>query len=110
MMQWNILGHAISIDPLGLCNFSMGLDFITCCYNDSKSDKNGESTPNKNVYANPLNPLTCMATAMGVWFACTRDTSSTTERLFQAPGKKDGSASHHYQKQLTQLLKQHKTS
>jgi hypothetical protein len=108
VMQWNLLGRAISIDPLGLRNFSMGLDFINCCYDDSKSDKDGERTHDKNVYANPLDPLTCMVTAMGVWFACARDTLSITEKLFLAPGKKEGSASHRYQKQLTQLLSQYK--
>jgi hypothetical protein len=32
---------------------------------------------------------------------------SITEKLYQAPDKKDGSASHQYQKQITQLIKLH---
>jgi hypothetical protein len=108
MVPWNLLGHSISIDPLGLDNFSMGLGFINCCYDESKSNKDGERTHDKYVNANPFNLLSCMVTTMGIWFACAFDTLSITEKLFQALGKKDGSASHRYQKQLSQLSKRHK--
>jgi hypothetical protein len=57
VLQWNCMARSASIDPLGFHNFSKGVDSIVFKYDDSKTDNAGEKvSPNKNIFANPLNP------------------------------------------------------
>jgi hypothetical protein len=66
LLQWNCMARSVSIDPLGFHNFKIGTDSLKCTYDNSKSDQSGEKVSPKNIYANPLKPVLCVFTALGI--------------------------------------------
>jgi hypothetical protein len=103
ILQWNNMARSISIDPLGIHNFSVGTDSIKCKYDDSKVDKKGERVSPKNIYANPFEPVVCAFTALGCWLALRKGTFCNNDSLFLGTGQ-PGSAAHKYCENLSKLL------
>jgi hypothetical protein len=93
VLQWNNMARSISIDPLGIHNFSVGTDSIKCKYDDSKADKKGERVSPKNIYANPFEPVVCTFAALGCWLALRKGTFGSSDTLFLGAGE-HGSAAH----------------
>ena len=105
--QWNCIARSVSIDPLGLHNFTPGAggDSIKCTYDLSKSDQEGKKVSPKNIYANPFDPRVSWNLAMGCWICISQDSFADTERIFLNEGANEGSASSRYCSQLGELLK-----
>jgi hypothetical protein len=110
ILQWNLMARSISIDPLGLHNFSISEDHFVVRHDSTKSDKEGEKLHNKGVYCNPLDPLLCPGLSLGVWL-CLEEKAfeDNSERMFLRRGGKLGTASHRYCDQLLALLKKHRS-
>ena len=65
LAMWNLMSRSISVDSLGFRNFKRGTsDSIKVKFDETKSDKTGEFTQEKNCYANPFNPVVCFMTAL----------------------------------------------
>ena len=109
ILQWNLIARLISIDPLGLHNFSVSEDHYVIRYNSTKSDREGDRTHNKAVYCNPLDPLECTTgVSLGVWLSMEqRSFSDNQEKLFLQRGAKLGTAAHRYCDQLLTLVRGH---
>ena len=108
ILQWNLMARSISIDPLGLHNFSVSEDHFVIRHDSTKSDKEGDRTHNKAVYCNPLDPLVCTGVSLGVWLSMEqRSFSDNQEKLFLRRGAKLGTAAHRYCDQLLTLVRGH---
>ena len=106
--QWNCMGRSASIDPLGIHNFTIGVDSFKITYHgDSKTDSAGYYASPKNLYSNPFKPHICPATALGIWLSL-RNEAFTKDRdsIFLDNGTL-GSAAHRYCQQLVELLAGH---
>lgn len=107
VLQWNCMARSASIDPLGIHNFSRGIDSFKVTYDDSKTDGTGERVSPKNLYANPFDPLICPATALGIWLALRNETFvEHRDGIFLQHGKMR-SAAQRYCAQLVELLANH---
>ena len=97
ILQWNLMARSISIDPLGLHNFSISEDHFVVRHDSTKSDKEGEKLHNKGVYCNPLDPLLCPGLSLGVW-PCLEEKAfkDNSKRMFLRRVGKLGTASHCY--------------
>ena len=100
--------RSASIDPLGIHNFTIGVDSFKITYHgDSKTDSAGYYASPKNLYSNPFKPHICPATALGIWLSL-RNEAFTKDRdsIFLDNGTL-GSAAHRYCQQLVELLAGH---
>ena len=107
ILQWHLMGRAISIDPLSLHNMKLGVDHIIIKHDSTKADKGGEKLIDKHCYANPKDPQCCLNTSLGIWLCLNQERFEHSELLFRNRDTKDGSASKTYCEQLTQLLREH---
>ena len=58
VLQWNVMGRCVNVEPLALHNFKVFEDHIQILYDTNKTDQTGEKVTIKNIYANPINPHT----------------------------------------------------
>ena len=108
LCMWNLMSRSISIDCLSFHNIKIGSsDSIKFKYDETKADKTGEFTQEKNCYANPLNAVHCFFLALGCWISIESERLETTENLFIIPGSKRGTASQRYCTQLSELVNRH---
>ena len=107
ILQWHLMGRAISIDPLSLHNLKLGEDHIIIKHDSTKMDKGGQKLIDKHCYANPKDPQCCLNTSLGIWLCLEQDNYEHSEFLFRTRGTKNGTASNTYCDQLTELLRQH---
>ena len=105
LTQWNCMARGASVDPLGFRNFRVANDSITCKYDDSKADKEGDKLSEKNIYANPLDFRQCWWTGFGLYTALYVEQVAKSGNLFLRHGSKEGSASTRYQEQLIGIIK-----
>ena len=92
VVQWNVMGQSINVDPLGFHNLSRdgGSDSIVITYDYNKKDPTGENTSPKQCYANPQNPSVCMFLALGCYLCIHRDMfNRKTDKMFKKRAKKD---------------------
>ena len=75
VVQWNIMGRSVNVDPLGFHNLSRdgGSDCICITLDKNKSDQAGENVSPKNCYANPYNPTVCFNLALACYLCVNRD-------------------------------------
>lgn len=105
---WHCMARTISVDCLALHNIQRGTsDSIKIKHDETKTDKAGEFTHEKNCYANPYDPSVCLYTALGCWLSLNSAVLEKTEKLFILPGAKAGSASQRYCRQLAELVFRH---
>lgn len=107
VVQWNMMGRSINVDPLGFHNLSRagGSDNLMFLFDSNKRDKTGENTTPKTCYGNPDNPLVCILLSMGCYFCIFQDMfCRASDSIFRRNGKK-GSAADTYCKQLRELIK-----
>jgi len=66
VVQWNIMGRSVNVDPLGFHNLSRdgGSDSIVITFDKNKRDQAGENVSPRNCYANPSNPTVCFNLAL----------------------------------------------
>ena len=57
-------------------------DSIVVNYDDTKADKAGENCHNKNLYANPQDPVVCVFLALGIYCAMEQKSLEETNTLF----------------------------
>jgi len=108
LAMWNLMSRSISVDSLGFRNFKRGTsDSFKVKFDETKSDKTGEFTQEKNCYANPFNPVVCFMTALAVWISLQSELLSKTELLFIIPGASLKSASQRYCRQLAEICNRH---
>ena len=108
LMQWNLMARSSNIDGLAFHNIRRGVsDSISISFDYTKADQVGENITEKNVYANPFQPQFCPWLALAIYIASKVDQFEQTEKLFVTPGKRSGSASSVYCRQLGELLKKH---
>ncbi|KAL7538044.1 hypothetical protein ACHAXR_008244 [Thalassiosira sp. AJA248-18] len=108
LAMWNLMSRSISVDSLAFHNIKSGAsDSIKFKYDETKADKTGEFTQEKNCYANPLEPHLCFFLALGCWISLSAETLETTEKLFIKPGSKPGTASQRYCTQLSEMVMRH---
>ena len=106
IIQWNIMGRSINVDPLGFHNLSRsgGNDSIVIKYDTNKKDAAGEHTSPKNCYANPKNPTVCMFLALGCYLCVNRDKyDRMSDKTFQKMDN-DRSAAQSYYKALQKMV------
>jgi hypothetical protein len=108
ILQWNCMARSINIGVLALHNFRVGEDSIICKYDNSKTDQAGERVSDKNIYANPLDPIVCPHLALGIWFYLEASSFEESENLFLRNERKDTAASGCYCTQVSEIFKQHK--
>ena len=106
ILQWNCMARSINIGVLGIHNFQIGNDSIKIRYDSSKSDQTGEKVNDKNVYANPLDPVVCSHLALAVWFALEDCHFENSELLFQETADQQTVSSSRYCAQLGALITQ----
>lgn len=106
ILQWNCMARSVNIGVLGIHNFSIGGDSIKIRYDSSKSDQTGEKVNDKNVYANPLDPVVCSHLALAVWFALEDSHFELSELLFQESLDQQTASSARYCAQLGALITQ----
>jgi len=106
VLQWNIIGRTVNVDPLGFHNIRKSQhDSIIITYDNNKMDKKGEKVSPKNCYANPTKPETCIALALGVYLCVNQSRfNRVSDKLFQGDGTKKGSASGAFSKALKKLI------
>jgi len=99
---------SISIDSLAFHHIKSGTsDSIKFKFDETKADKTGEFTQEKNCYANPLAAHLCYFLALGCWISLNAERLEWTEKLFLLPGAKNGSASQRYCNQLSEIVMRH---
>ncbi len=103
--QWNCMARSISIEGLQWNMFGVGKDSIVVEYFDSKMDKKGEKTVPKNCFANPLNPVICICTALACYFAVFDEKFSNNNIcIFANKDTKKSTTSHTYCTSLIDLF------
>jgi hypothetical protein len=107
ILQWNCMARSINIGVLALHNFRVGEDSIICKYDKSKTDQAGERVSDKNIYANPLDPIVCPHLALGIWLYLESSSFEETENLFLRNDTKDTAASGRYCMQVSEIFSQH---
>ena len=63
------MARSVNIGTLGLHNVHLGSDSLIFKYDRTKADQGGEKVHDKNVCANPLDPVFCSHFALAVWLA-----------------------------------------
>ena len=104
VLQWHFMARSINIGVLGLHNFSLGADSIIGKYDKSKADQMGKKVHDKNLYANPFDPVVCCHLALAVWISIEVSRFETSEMLFQKPTDRDDAASARYCSQLCYIV------
>ena len=108
LAMWHLMSRSISIDSLAFHNIKSGTsDSIKFKFDETKADKTGEFTQEKNCYANPLTAHLCYFLSLGCWISLNAKRLATTEKLFLSPGTKNGSASQRYCTQLSEMVMRH---
>mmetsp|Transcript_12665 Transcript_12665/g.23742 ORF Transcript_12665/g.23742 Transcript_12665/m.23742 type:complete len:121 (-) Transcript_12665:1019-1381(-) len=69
ILQWSCLSRCQNIDDLTFRNFSLGSDSIIIKFDATKMDKVGEKCSPKNCYANPVDHVLCLNTALAVYLS-----------------------------------------
>ena len=100
------MARAISVDPIGLYNFSFGEDNFCSLHDHTKTDKEGQNLVQKHVCANPFDSIICPNTALGIWLALNQKSFEKSERVFRKETGGRGSASGRHSKSLIELFKQ----
>ena len=106
VVQWNIMGRSVNVDPLGFHNLSRdgGSDCICITLDKNKSDQSGENVSPKKCYANPGNPTVCFNLALACYLCVNRDIfNRRSDKIFRKKGK-DRSASATYCTGVKKLL------
>ena len=95
------MARTISVDCLALHNIQRGTsDSIKIKHDETKTDKAGEFTHEKNCYANPKDATVCMFFALGCYLSLNQEKFKRgSDKIFRLNGKK-GSASDKYCKSL----------
>ena len=88
ILQWHLMGRAISIDPLSLHNMKLGVDHIIIKHDSTKADKGGEKLIDKHCYANPKDPQCCLNTSLGIWLCLHQERFEHSELIFRNRGTK----------------------
>ena len=84
-LLWNLMARSDNIDRLSFGVLDVVNDALTAEFHQTKTDQEGERyTSKKHMYANPLEPETCVVTALGVYFLVNPDIDGN--EVF--PGKK----------------------
>ena len=83
VLQWNIMGRCINVEPLPLHNLKVFEDHIQILYDSKKMDQTGDKVTMKNIYANPLNPRICTFLALGTYLAMNSPRFTKTEHLWK---------------------------
>lgn len=99
ILQWSCLGRCQNIDDLTFRNLSLGSDSIIVKFDATKMDKTGDKCSPKNCYANPLDFILCINTALAVYLSLEKNSTWSKENksfLFINPGAKQGSAASRY--------------
>lgn len=108
LAMWHLMSRSISIDSFAFHNIKSGTsDSIKFKFDETKADKTGEFTQEKNCYANPLTAHLCYFLSLGCWISLNCKRLGTTEKLFLSPGTKNGSASQRYCTQLSEMVMRH---
>lgn len=108
LAMWHLMSRSISVDSLAFHNIKSGTsDSIKFKFDETKADKTGEFTQEKNCYANPLAAHLCYFLSLGCWISLNAKRLATTEKLFLSPGTKNGSASQRYCTQLSEMVMRH---
>jgi hypothetical protein len=108
LAMWHLMSRSISIDSLAFHNIKSGTsDSIKFKFDETKADKTGEFTQEKNCYANPLSAHLCYFLSLGCWISSNAKRLASTEKLFLSPGTKNGSASQRYCTQLSEMVMRH---
>jgi hypothetical protein len=108
LSMWHLMSRSISIDSLAFHNIKSGTsDSIKFKFDETKADKTGEFTQEKNCYANPLAAHLCYFLALGCWISLNAERLESTEKLFLLQGAKNGSASQRYCNQLSEIVMRH---
>jgi hypothetical protein len=106
ILQWNCMARSINIGVLGLHNFRLGEDSVICKYDKTKADQAGEKVADKNIYANPFDPLTCPHLALAIWLWYDSSNLEFSEAFFKRNETEDNAASNRYCSQISELMRQ----
>jgi hypothetical protein len=104
-LQWSCMARSINIESLSFHNITLGEDSIKIKYDSTKADKEGKKCSPKNIYSNPLDPLACVTTALGIWLCLRVASYAASEVIFQnSPQDKERSASKRYCEQVAAIF------
>ena len=107
VLQWNLLARSVNVEPLCFHHFKVFQDSIQVKYDSNKSDKSGENTTTKHLYANPTDPFVCCYLSFGIFLCLNASRYADSELIFRRTGtEKDRVASVNYCSQLKQIMKQ----
>lgn len=107
LMQWNCMARSINIDCIGFSNLKRGSDSIIVKYDETKSDKTGETCSNKHIYGNPADPVVCVFLALGLYSAIEHVSLATRNSLFLKAGATLGSAAKNFCNRLASVIKKY---
>ena len=86
LAMWHLMSRSISIDSLAFHNIKSGTsDSIKFKFDETKADKTGEFTQEKNCYANPLAAHLCYFLSLGCWMSLN---ATRQKNYFSAPEQK----------------------
>ena len=101
------MARSINIDCIGFSNLKRGTDSIMVKYDDTKSDKAGENCTNKNLYANPHDPVVSVFLALGLYCSMEEVSLASRNSLFLKDGAPIGSAAHNFCNRLAAVIKKY---
>ena len=109
ILQWNLLGRSVNVEPLCFHNFKVFQDSIQVKYDKNKVDPTGENTTTKHIYANPTNPFICSYLSLGIYICLNVSKYTDSELIFRKKRtEQERVASNGYCSQLKELLTQKK--
>ena len=108
ILQWNLMGRSVNVEPLNLRNIKVYEDHIQFLYTTNKCDKAGEKVTTKNVYANRMNPFICSFLSLGIYVSLNAERFKVSEYLFRkTTAEEDKLASSGYCSQLKEMFNRH---
>jgi len=105
VLQWNLMGRSINVEPLCFHNLTVFADTIKIVYDSNKADQGGDNVTIKHVYANPVKPQICSYLALGIYLCLNALRYEKVELIFRK-GKEEKKkvASTGYCSQLKELM------
>ena len=107
LMQWNCMARSINIDCVGFSNMRRGTDSLVIKYDDTKADKAGENCHNKNLYANPKDPVVCVFLAIGIYCAMEHKSLENKNCLFLSADAELGNAAQRFCSKLSTVIQKY---
>ena len=70
IMSWNLMCRSKNTAEVSLSHMKVIDDALGVVFGKQKNDQGGEDQEYRHVYANPLQPVICPITALGLYFLC----------------------------------------